>query len=589
MEFSKNMNIQDLDIMNMLSREPYANQRLLAERSGHSLGIVNRSLRALTEQGFLDGDRMLTEKARRLLEAGRPKNAVILAAGAGMRMAPINTQTPKGLLEVHGEPLIERIIGQLRQAGVREISLVVGYMMEQYEYLIDKFGVELIANGQYAVKNNLHSLALAAERLGGTYVVPGDLWCAENPFSDRELYSWYMVSDREDDASTVRVTRKRELAQVPPAGGGNAMIGISYLMGPEAETVRRRLRSMDRNGRYDGCFWEETLYEQGKMLLSARVVPAGAVVEINTYEQLRELDSGSAHLRSDAITTAARVLGAVEREIRDIQILKKGMTNRSFVFSCRGRRYIMRVPGEGTDKLIDRHHEAAVYRAIRGKGLCDEPVYLDPDTGYKITYYIENIRCCDPNDEQDLVRCMEKLRSFHRMGLSVEHQFDIFRMIDYYESLWEGTPSVYRDYEQTKRGVLELKEYVYRHGEKRVLTHIDAVPDNFLFEPAGDLQLTDWEYAGMQDPHVDIAMFCVYSLYDRAQVDRLIDIYFEGACPDETRLKIYCYVAVCGLLWSNWCEYKRKLGVEFGEYALRQYRYAKDYARLARRMMEGGA
>ena len=40
-------------------------------------------------------------------------------------------------------------------------------------------------------------------------------------------------------------------------------------------------------------------------------------------------------------------------------------------------------------------------------------------------------------------------------------------------------------------------------------------------------------------------------------------------------------MAVCGLLWSNWCEYEWRRGVEFGEYSLRQYRYAKDFARLA--------
>ena len=85
----------------------------------------------------------------------------------------------------------------------------------------------------------------------------------------------------------------------------------------------------------------------------------------------------------------------------------------------------------------------------------------------------------------------------------------------------------------------------------------------------------------MQDPHVDIAMFCIYALYDRRQVNRLINLYFEGKCKEETRIKIYCYIAVCGLLWSNWCEYKRSLGVEFGEYSLRQYRYAKEYYKLA--------
>ena len=140
-----------------------------------------------------------------------------------------------------------------------------------------------------------------------------------------------------------------------------------------------------------------------------------------------------------------------------------------------------------------------------------------------------------------------------------------------------------KDYEKTKANVLSLKSYIDAHAGEKVLTHIDAVPDNFLFvEKDGkeEIRLIDWEYAGMQDPHVDVAMFCIYSLYNKRQVDRLIAAYFTEGCSDETRIKIYCYIAACGLLWSNWCEYKRNLGVEFGEYSLRQYRYAKDYYRI---------
>ena len=130
--------------------------------------------------------------------------------------------------------------------------------------------------------------------------------------------------------------------------------------------------------------------------------------------------------------------------------------------------------------------------------------------------------------------------------------------------------------------MLSLKSFIDNVDKDWCLTHIDAVPDNFLFyqvegEKEERLQLTDWEYAGMQDPHVDIAMFCIYSLYDKKHVDRLIDIYFENNCDKATRAKIYAYISICGLLWSNWCEYKRNLGVVFGEYSHRQYRYAKNY------------
>lgn len=571
------MNRQEMDIVNSLVYKPFVNQRILSEVSGHSLGVVNRSLKHLVANGYLDDCIRLTEKAQKMLGNSSPRNAVILAAGFGMRMVPINTQTPKALMKVKGETLVERIIDQLHEVGIEDIYVVVGYMKEQFEFLMDREGVELIVNEKYGEKNNLHSLRLAANHLSNTYVIPGDLWCDINPFRSSELYSWYMVSDRVDSDSMVRVNRKMEL--VGQRGGGNQMVGIAYLTGEESVVVKERLKRYDQDKKYDNAFWEETLLEGDKFLVQAKVVHGEDVVEINTYEQLRELDEGSNHLRSDAISIAAQTLKASEKEITEIEVLKKGMTNRSFCFSCRGKRYIMRIPGEGTDQLIDRAQEAAVYASLSGLGICDDPIYLNPFNGYKITEYLEGVKTCDPHNQQDLRACMKLLKMFHDMDLKVEHTFDLFGRIEFFETLWNDRPSIYSDYKKTKEDVFSLREYIEAQENKWCLTHIDAVPDNFLFYKGG-LQLTDWEYAGMQDPHVDIAMFCIYALYDKKEVDNLIDLYFDGACSNATRIKIYCYISVCGLLWSNWCEYKCSLGVEFGEYSLRQYRYAKDYYRL---------
>lgn len=573
------MNKQEMDILSSLLLEPFINQRIISDITGHSLGVVNKSIRNLMKNEYLDEEVRLTKKAQVEFQTRAPKNAIILAAGFGMRMVPINTQSPKALMEVNGEPLIERIIKQLYEVGITDIYVVVGFMKEQFEYLIDEYGVELVVNEDYAAKNNLHSLALAVDHLSNTYIVPCDIWCDRNPFHRHELYSWYMVSDLVDNESNVRVNRKMELVSVPEKQGGNAMVGISYLVGEQSSIVRERLIILDKDSRYDGAFWEETLYENNRMIVQARVVHANNVVEINTYEQLRELDEESNHLKSDAINIIAKTLKVVTSEIVDITVLKKGMTNRSFLFTCKDKKYIMRIPGEGTDQLINRRDEAEVYKTIDGKHICDDIVYINPENGYKITEFLEGSRVCDSDNVDDLKACMDKLREFHGQKLTVNHEFDIFGQIEFYESLWDGTPSIYRDYKKTKENVLSLKKYIDEHVETRCLTHIDAVPDNFLFTSDGDIRLIDWEYAGMQDPHVDIAMFCIYALYNKRQVDRLINIYFENKCSDETRIKIYCYIAACGLLWSNWCEYKRSLGVEFGEYALRQYRYAKDYYR----------
>ena len=589
--YDEQLTIPQADILCALKKKAFISQRMLAEEAGHSLGIVNRCLKELRAMGYMDDRNQLTEKTKEYFEECKPRNAVILAAGFGMRMVPINISTPKALIEVNGERLIERLIQQLQAVGIQHITVVVGFMKEYFEYLIDKYNVELVVNNDYASKNNLYSLYKAWDRLGNTYIVPCDIWCEKNPFSTYELYSWYMVSNLVEEESTVRLNRKMELVMISPQESGNRMVGISYLLNREADIVADNIKKLISDGNHGHSFWEEALYGKDRMILRAKVVHSRDAVEINTYEQLRELDENSNQLQNKAIRTIAEVLHCSEKDIINISVLKKGMTNRSFLFTVHGDKYIMRIPGEGTDMLINRENEAAVYRAISGLGLCDDPIYINSDNGYKITKYLENVRVCDSDNVEDLLLCMEKLNRFHEMDLKVSYSFDIFSKIEFYEKLWNGQKSIYNDYEKTKENVFSLKTFLDSTKKNWCLTHIDAVCDNFLFyvpeegEPE-QLQLTDWEYSGMQDPHVDLAMFCIYSLYNKKQTDRLIDIYFQNQCDKKTRIKIYCYIAVCGLLWSNWCEYKRNLGVEFGEYALRQYRYAKDYYRLVEKEVE---
>ena len=577
------MNRQEKDILLTILDHTFVSQRILAELSGHSLGIVNKSLRSLSEHGYLDKYNRLTTKAIAEIRRNSPKSAIILAAGFGMRMVPINTETPKALLKVHGEVLIERLIRQLHEAGINNINVVVGFMKEKFEYLIDEYNIRLIINMEYASKNNLHSLFKASDHILNTYIIPCDIWCRTNPFHASELYSWYMVSDVLDPTSSVRIIRNLELKPVSAAQTGNKMVGIAYLARMESQTVRNILAEMDMEPQYNNSFWEEAVFKNGTVILQAKIITESQFKEINTYEQLREFDEQSDHLKSEAILTIESAFNTTLDKINDIQVLKKGMTNRSFLFSCNERKYIMRIPGEGTEQLINRQHEASVYKALSGLEISDDVIYINSDNGYKITSYWNESRVCDCNRTEDIILCMKKLKFFHQLKLNVAHTFNIFDTIDFYESLWPSHISVYKDYDKVKANVFSLWEYINENSSPYCLTHIDAVPDNFLILPGNEVRIIDWEYAGMQDPHVDIAMFCIYSLYEKEQIDQLIDIYFEDSCPFNIRLKIYCYISVCGLLWSNWCEYKRNLGIEFGEYSLRQYRYAKEYYDIVRK------
>ena len=574
-----------------LKDRPNSTQRELAADTKLSLGLVNGILKECLAAGYLmqreERSFTLTEEGLAYLEAFRVKNAIILAAGFGSRCVPLTYETPKGLLKVYGQPMIERQIEQLLEKEIKDIVVVVGYKKEAFDYLIDKYGVRLVYNPEYAVKNNLSSLYRALPGLDSTYLLMADHWIEKNIFNTYEARSWY--SCLYFDGSTYEwcvTTSPSDKIESITIGGQDtwAIVGPAYFSPSFSERFRQYAADYYSRPGTDDYYWEHILKENLNSLPIHMNRQAGNVYEFENLEELRLFDpSYNKASNSKIMAAVARIFNVSEGEIQKIQPIKVGMTNHSFIFTHGNTRYIMRIPGEGTEKLIDREREYAVYQTVTKLDLCDDVIYIDPKNGYKITAFLEDARVCDPFHPPDIRACMKRLREFHEMKLRVEHTFNVFERIEFYEGLRLDSDSCFSDYQSTKANVMSLEKYLDSVEKDWALAHIDAVPDNFLLvktDGKGQVRLIDWEYAGMQDPHIDIAMFAVYSMYDREQIDALINCYFNGKCPDAVRIKIYAYIAVCGLLWSNWCEYKRQMGVEFGEYALRQYRFAKDYFRV---------
>ena len=575
---SEQLNIDEFNILKFLFKTGESSQRKISLMSNYSLGKVNQ----LKTKEYISSEGVLTPKGRDYINSHHPKQATILAAGYGLRMVPINTEEPKGLLEVHGEPLIERIIKQLHEVGITDIKIVVGFMKEHYEYLIDEYDVDLIVNPYYSTRNNIYSLYVAKDRLANGYIIPCDIWFKDNPFSTLEDPSWYLFSDRLTDHSHWQVSKNTKVKYTKEPG--NRMIGIAYLNQEDAEVLTGHLDEMIKAKKYDS-FWEDALADKKQFLISGRIIPNSEHAEINSYEELMELDSHSDHLKTEAIQIIEETLKVDKTKVHNIHTLKKGMTNRSFSFECNDKRYIMRIPGEGTDKLIDRKEEYDVYQQIKDEPYTENILYLDPTNGYKLSEFLENTRNSDVNDWNDVTKCMKLLRRFHHENYQVNHKFDIWKQINFYESL-RDTPSAYKDFMITKENVMKLKPFIQDNIKQWSLCHIDANADNFLINKEGKVFLIDWEYAGMQDPDLDIAMYAIYAGYNREQFDRLIDIYYQNDCDEVTRYKIYAYAAVGGLLWSNWCEYKQSLGLDFGAYSIAQYRYAKEYSKLVLNYLE---
>ena len=103
------------------------------------------------------------------------KRAIIMAAGIGQRMKPLTLEIPKPLIKVNGVSMIDTVVDALRQNGIAEIYVVVGYLKEQfYEWAEKRHGVEIIENPFYDTCNNISSLYAARDHLEDCMIIDGD-------------------------------------------------------------------------------------------------------------------------------------------------------------------------------------------------------------------------------------------------------------------------------------------------------------------------------------------------------------------------------------------------------------------------------
>lgn len=576
---------------------PCITQRGLAAKLSLSLGSINKEVLAAVNKNYLircENTCKITESGLEFLKEFKVDCAVIAAAGFGSRFVPLTYDTPKGLLKVFGEPMIERQIKQLHEAGIYDITIVVGYLKEKFDYLQDKYNVKLLFNPEYTTKNTLATVWHARELFYGknTYLLASDNWLKENMYHAYEPGAWYACSytDLETGEWCLGIDKKGYIEHVSIGGNSSYfMYGPAYLSREFSEIFIPELERYYKKAETNDFYWEQVVYDMinypkafSRRLppFFANKQPDGQTYEFENLEELRHFDvSYRTNSDNKALSVISEVFNVSENNIKEIRCLKAGMTNNSFLFSIEGIHYICRIPGAGTEALINRSEEYDSYQAVKPLNISDDVIYIDSKSGYKISKYYENSKNADASDNADMEKCMEVLRKLHQSGVKVNHSFNISDKIEYYEKLCSGTGDmIFEDYMEVKANMLKITSKLNTLNRTSVLAHVDAIADNFIFVPETALpKLIDWEYAGMADPLIDIAMCCIYSYYSQKQSDRLLEMYLGRKPVSEEIYILYSYMALGGFLWSIWTVYKTKQGDFFGEYSLKMYRYAKDY------------
>lgn len=580
------MNTTSLKIIREISKSYNVTQRDIAHACNLSLGKTNQLINALKNEGFIkyeDNKYILMRLAHDLLEEYRVDNAIIMAAGFGSRFVPLSYEVPKGLLEVFGQRMIELQIEQLLEASITDITIVVGYLKEKFDYLIDKYDVKLVYNPEYATKNNLSTLYVVRHLLKSTYILSSDNYMTKNLFNTYEFASWYSAIYAQGNTSEwCLIADSKERIKKIEIGGHDQwhMYGPVFFSKDFSQQIVPLLESTYHRPGSDDYFWEDVLKEHiDKLEMFINKQPENTVYEFENIEELRAFDPSYKEKSNNQIMSIiSSSFGVKEDQIKQIKPVKLGMTNKSFLFEVNKKMYICRIPGEGTEKLIDRVAEYHSYQAVIPLNITDHIIFMDSKSGIKITEYESNARNVDIKNGTELKSCMRLLRKIHNCGIVVEHSFSIEKNILLYEDLCRSRDAIlYDDYPLVRTKMNELLSILKKMEIPMAFSHIDPNCDNFLVLSNGDIKLIDWEYAGMCDPVIDISMFAIYSYFKHDQLEEIMGYYFANGPSYEERLRIYIYVALGGFLWAMWAAYKQSLGVSFGDYTLKMYRYSKTY------------
>lgn len=271
-------------------------------------------------------------------------NAIIMAAGMSARFAPLSFERPKGLLRVKGEVLVERQIRQLQEAGISDITLVVGYKAEMFSYLKDKMDVDIVVNEDYYRYNNTSSLIRVVDRLDNTFVCSSDNYFTENVFLEEPKSAYYaaVYQDGITDEWCIRTNDKDIITSVEIGGKDSwYMCGHVFFDHEYSSIFKTLLLEEYENEECKNMLWEDLYIKHiTNLMMKIKRYENGIINEFDSLEDLRSFDETYIYNTGSAIFKAiCEELLCEEKDIINVKAIKHGTQCDSFTFELHNMKY----------------------------------------------------------------------------------------------------------------------------------------------------------------------------------------------------------------------------------------------------------
>lgn len=286
---------KQFDILEILCEEEEAiTQRELEEKTGYSLGSINKNMKLLSEQGLVE-DGQITTAGLNEMEKYRVRKAVFIAAGFGSRLVPLTFNTPKPLVRVHGQRIIDGLLDACLGAGIDEIYIVRGYLAEQFDQLLYKYPMlKFIENPAYNEANNISSAMCARYLLQGAYVFEADLLIQNPGLVKKYQYQSNFLGFYKERTDDWCFEVKDGIIQEQKVGGLNCYqeVGISYWDPADGARLAEDIKKAYEMPGGKELYWDQvaTKIFKDHYQIAIRECREEDITEIDTYKELKAID-----------------------------------------------------------------------------------------------------------------------------------------------------------------------------------------------------------------------------------------------------------------------------------------------------------
>lgn len=497
---------------------------------------------------------------------------------------------PYPLLPFYGDVcLLDRTLGILRGLGFERIFIVCGYRSELFMGY-DGGDVRVVVNEEYRYTSSMASLAVVRDLVDEDFLLlEGDT------FYERYVIERLSLTGFADCLAITEESGNGDEAFVETCNGfvkkiskdrhqmahfDGEMLGLMRI---SLATFKRMLGLWDEAKNlalnYEYVFYDVTDTVERPFLYFKNLIWGDVdtkedfhVLKNYTFRKLQRKENPFDH---DNLVAYLQLIFP-DRNLDKVVITQiGGLSNKNFKIDLEGKQYVLRVPGIGSDGMVDRVCEEENSMKASVLGVNPAVRYFNSETGIKLVDFIEGAETLSGGSIQrqgNLKQVAHILRTLHDSNVRFNNDFNVFRELVTYEGLLENVHGrMYEGYEALRDKIFGLERLLNRYGVQLKPCHNDMVAENFVKAESGQIFLIDWEYSGMNDPLWEFAALFIENGFSKESEDYFLHEYYGSVIPPFTHRKIFIYGILMDVLWAMWTCVKEAAGDNFESYGLDRF------------------